>query len=111
MEYVPAVTGKKLPGTMGLWFNEVWRIYALNKKVEEGKKKGEIQTLRVAQTVSGDRFSCKTQTAGLPPHVEVSRALREALEEVWKKFPTKSSTPITVTAKEEGGITQELKSR
>ena len=86
MEFVPAITGKALPSSIGLWFNEVWHIYSMKRKIEESKKKDETEILRVAQTVSGDRYSCKTQTAGLPPHVEVSRALRESLEDVWSKF-------------------------
>lgn len=69
--FLPSVTGKKLPSKIGLWFNEVWRIW--------GEKKGD-KIERFAQTAAYDKFQCKSQVAGMPLACPVDVALHKAVE-------------------------------
>lgn len=66
----PAITGKALPQSIGGWFSEVWMLSA------DGYPP-DIQ--RIAQTVSGNRAQCKTQTAGMPAFTLVEDAVDRVL--------------------------------
>ena len=64
-EFLPAISGKKMPSALGRWFNEVWHIHG-------EMVKGEIQ--RMAQTASFNKYKCKSQVNGMPYELPVAEA-------------------------------------
>ena len=71
VEFLPAITGKKMPSALGRWFNEVWWVHG-------EMVKGEI--VRIAQTASYNKYKCKSQVSGMPYELPVLEALERTLE-------------------------------
>jgi hypothetical protein len=72
---VPAIVGKTLPSQIGLWFNEVWRLFA---EVRNDK------VVHYAQTATADRYACKTQVKDMP----IVLPVEEALQRVYDAYGT-----------------------
>ena len=70
-EFLPSISGKKMPSSIGRWFNEVWRIHSEMVKGDIG---------RYAQTASFDKFKCKSQVKGMPYDLPVVAALEKTLD-------------------------------
>ena len=70
-EFLPAISGKKMPSSIGRWFNEVWRIH--------GEMRGE-KIVRYAQTASYNKFKCKSQVHDMPHDLPVEEALQRTID-------------------------------
>ena len=70
-EFLPSMPGKRMPSSVGRWFNEVWRIHA-------ELKKGEL--VRFAQTASLHKFKCKSQVHGMPYDLPVEDAILRTID-------------------------------
>ena len=69
-EFLPSMPGKRMPSAIGRWFNEVWRIHAESVKG---------QPVRFAQTVSMNKYKCKSQVYGMPDDLPVEEAIVRTL--------------------------------
>lgn len=70
-EFLPSMPGKRMPSSIGRWFNEVWRIHT---ESSEGKP------VRFAQTVSVNKFKCKSQVHGMPDDLPVEEAIKRTID-------------------------------
>lgn len=80
LETVPSVIGKRLPTSIGAWFNEVWNV-TIN-----GMDDYRQQTV---QTVAADYKACKSQVHGMPGMCDAEEALKRSLG-VYGEKTTKS---------------------
>ena len=70
VEFLPAISGKKMPSAIGRWFNEVWWIHG-------EMKQRNIE--RIAQTASYNKYKCKSQVYGMPHSLPAIEALEKTL--------------------------------
>ena len=69
-EFLPSMPGKRMPSSIGRWFNEVWRIHTESVKGSP---------VRFAQTASMNKYKCKSQVYGMPDDLPVDEAISRTL--------------------------------
>ena len=87
-EFLPSMPGKRMPSSVGRWFNEVWRIHS----ELDGDK-----VVRFAQTASFNKYKCKSQVLGMPKDLPVA----EALERTLVAYMTGGVTPASAVSKKD----------
>lgn len=94
IETLPAVAGKKLPSSIGLWFNEVWY---LQTSVSEDK----VSCTAVTRNTRLAKARCKTQTSGIATSGPVELAVKAVMKNatVGPK-PKRELTPAESAARE-----------
>ena len=70
VEMLPNVMGKRFPSSIGLWFNEVWK---LSLELDGSEK------VQDALTFGEGYYKCKSQTLDMPVELDATEALKRSL--------------------------------